>query len=147
MKNTPTPIALWGKDHWSLLGYVECVCVDNAGYLAIDKMRANPDTHPLMSSGPMRWKPEYSTRLAGFFAFQDRTDIEKAAAAGHAILGHDDWDCLDDLEAAGLLEVLSLAQCKVRMTDQGTLLASELRKHKASGGMFANFRVASEVPA
>lgn len=140
MKPTPTPTSKWGKDHWSLLAYVECVCVDKGGVIAFDKMRVNPETHPLLSSGPSRWKPEYCTRLAGFFEFEERADTEKAIAAGYAISGHDDWDCLDDLEAAGLVEVVSLTQGWVKMTDSGQVMANKLRNHKSNGGKFANFQ-------
>ena len=146
MTYTPTPLSKWGKDHWSLLAYVECVCVDDGGVLRFNKMRANPETHSLLSSGPLRWKPEYCTRLAGFFEFEERADTEKAIAAGYAIAGHDDWDCLDDLEAEGLVEVISLAWGTVTLTAAGQELASKLRTHKSNGGMFATFKPETVSP-
>lgn len=70
-------------------------------------------------------------------------DTTKAVAAGLQILGHDDWDCLDDLRSAGYVDILSLANSCVRMTPQGIKVAAMLREHKATGGMFAGFRLAA----
>lgn len=131
----PTPTERWGKDHWSLLGYVETLCVDGrqveglgrVGEIDRRRVRCNPDTHPLLlppdpfGSGP-HWKDAYCTRV------KDGT-----------IAGHDDWDCLDDLESAGLIEIMSLINGYVVMTAEGTRVAAALRKHKSAGGRFADF--------
>ena len=79
--------------------------------------------------GERRWEPTYGTRLHG-----TRTGRVPQ------IKTHDDWDCLDDLEAAGLVEVLSLVNGFVRMTENGLKTAHALREHKARGGVFATFR-------
>jgi hypothetical protein len=145
-----TPVEKFGKDHWSLLAYVEDLCVngrEGLGEIDPRKLRCNPATHQTMycaHSSPVHWKPSYGTRLAGFFDFEDRGDPEKAIAAGLQLRDHDDWDCLEDLEAAGYVEVLSLANGVVRMTKGGCEVASQLRTHKASGGHFAGFRLATE---
>lgn len=147
----PTPVQTFGKDHWSLLAYVECLCVDGTkgiGQIDRRRVRCNENTHPLLNSNVTgTWKNEYSTRLAGFFDFEHRADPQKASDAGLQILGHDDWDCLDDLEAAGFVEILTLANAAVRMTKAGNKVAGELRTHKANGGQFAQFRVPVEVTA
>lgn len=135
-----TPVSQFGKDHWSLLAYVETRCVDGktgVGQLAHTHMRGNPQTHPLLANTP--WKPHFGTRLKDFFSFEHRSDALKAIAAGLMLDGHDDWDCLDDLAAAGYVEILSLANGHVRMTDAGLELAAQLRHHKARGGQFASF--------
>jgi hypothetical protein len=143
--SAPVSIDRFGKDHWSMLAYVETLCVDssNAGIGQIDlrRVRANERTHPLLSvNGPMAaWKPNFGTRLKGFFDFAGRNDPAAAEAAGLQLTAHDDWDCLDDLEAAGLVETLSRANGAVRMTEPGLLMSARLRQHKAQGGMFANF--------
>ena len=137
-----TPVSLFGKDHWSLLAYVECCCVDGEngiGRLVRSRMRTNENTHPLLRGAPVAWKVNYSTRLRGFFEFNDRSDPAKAIAAGLMLEGHDDWDCLDDLEAAGYLEVLTLVQGCVQLTEAGLAVAAKLREHKAKGGQFAGF--------
>lgn len=134
MKTVPVP--RFGKDHWSLLAYVETRCVDsatNTGQLDPKRMRCNPKRHPMMavSTGfsPRNWQPSYGTRL-------------HATRTGRVpqLKTHDDWDCLDDLEAAGLVEVLSLVNGIVRMTPDGLTVAHALRTHKVDGGVFATFR-------
>ena len=74
-------------------------------------------------SRPKHWKPSHSTRL------RDNMIID----------GHDDWDCLDDLDDAGLVEIISLINGFVRMTDYGLAITALLRKHKASGGKYRDF--------
>ena len=133
----------FGKDHWSLLAYVETRCVDGkggVGSLVPAHLRGNPATHPLLANYlPTGWKQSYSTRLKGFFQYPGRGDPARAIADGFMVDGHDDWDCLDDLEAAGYLEVLSLSNPAVQLTPLGIEVAAKLRKHKAQGGLFASF--------
>lgn len=145
-----TPIEKFGKDHWSLLAYVEHCCVNGRdGFGEIDRrrVRCNPTAHPTLVgiySNDVQWKLNYSTRLAGFFDFDERSDTEKAIAAGLQLRDHDDWDCLDDLEAAGYVEVFSLVNGFVKMTKNGLGIAAKLRAHKAGGGQFAGFRLEAE---
>ncbi len=141
----PTAASRFGKDHWSLLAYIEHCCVNGLrGLGVVDpfRLRCNPARHPTLS--PMlpslvSWKPSYATRLAGFFAFADRRDVDKAVEAGVQLAGHDDWDCLDDLQAAGYVQVISLEERTVRMTPSGMAASARLRAHKAQGGSFADF--------
>lgn len=137
-----TPVSKFGKDHWSMLAYVETLCVDRkSGVGTIDprKARCNEGSHPAKSFSPVAWKQSFSTRLLGYFYFQERADVDKAVGAGLQILGHDDWDCLDDLESAGFVEITSVANSFVRMTPDGLIASAKLREHKANGGMFAGF--------
>ena len=104
--------ASFSKDHWSLMAYIECRCVDDEkgiGLLDRSRMRTNANKHPLLAANSGSWRKEWSTRLKGFFDFDDRQDAEKAISAGFMLDGHDDWDCLDDLEAAGYVETLNLS--------------------------------------
>ena len=131
----------FGKDHWSLLAYVEDRCVngkDGVGTLSRSRLSCNPDKHPMLSAGN-EWQPSYSTRLKGFFQFEERSDYLKASAAGVQVNGHDDWDCLNDLEAAGYIEIISLVNGLIVMTDLGRAISAELRAHKSSGGHFSTF--------
>jgi hypothetical protein len=103
---SPIPPKHFGKDHWSLLAYVGHRTEesgDGVGKLALERLRCNEQTHPLLV-GPIdgRWKDTYTTRLR---------DGESA--------GHDDWDCLDDLEAAGLVSVVSCVNALVALTPEG----------------------------
>lgn len=137
----------FGKDHWSLLAYIETLCVDSGkgGIGEIDKLRVrcNPKRHPLhaVSSGlgPRTWKPEYGTRLTGFWKDDKTTDPKRQ------LKSHDDWDCLYDLEMAGLLAIISEVNGFVRLTRRGIRMTAEVRAHKAQGGVFATFRWVDET--
>ena len=142
-----TQVEKFGKDHWSMLAYVEHCCVNGRdGFGEIDRrrVRCNPNTNHMLAGiySDVQWKLNYSTRLAGFFDFEERSDPEKAIAAGLQLRDHDDWDCLNDLEAAGYIEVLSLVNGFVKMTDKGCGVAAKLRAYKVRGGQFAGFRLA-----
>lgn len=101
------PMLMWGKDHWSTFAYVECRIVDHAGMLEHDHMRTDADRHPLLMSAKRRaltanlTDKEYPTRLKAT-AVPD--------ADGHfgivVLPDHDDYDCLEDAIAAGLLTVV-----------------------------------------
>jgi hypothetical protein len=131
------PIEKWGKDHFSLLAYVEDVCVHQQS-IDRERMRCNPLIHPLLlgyRTGNLPGiikdgKYAYPTRLKG----------------GAVIEGHDDWNVLDDLEEAGYLEIYSLVNGLVRMTQKGLVVASALRAHKANGGQFAEFHLDPRPP-
>lgn len=130
----------FGKDHWSTFAYIETLCVDSAnkGVGTIDKrrMRSNEKTHPLHAVNvPVgKWKPSYGTRLAGYW------DSMGKETPARILKSHDDWNCLNDLEKAGLIEVISEANGFVKMTSKGMKVAAELRAYKAGGGMFSGFR-------
>jgi hypothetical protein len=90
------PVGEFGKDHWSTFAYVETRTVDYDGQLSHDQMRCNPNRHPMLHAAKRRGMlfdrgvdKEYPTRLLGGIERYD----------------HDDYDCLDDLVAAGLLAV------------------------------------------
>ena len=81
----------FGKDHWSTFAYAETCCVDNQGFMELSRLRVNDSRHPVGSGmvlGRSAWKPEYGTLIKDG-SIPDPT--------------HDDFDCLDDLEEAGLL--------------------------------------------
>ncbi len=125
----------FGKDHWSTFGYIETVCVDDKkGIGTIDhrRMRCNTKTHPLLAHLP-EWDTKYGTRLKGYFEYRDKHK--------YILPEHDDWDCLDDLETAGLLEILSTINGLIILTDKGNKVAGRLRTHKAEGGCFADFSI------
>ena len=102
---TPIPPDKWGKDHKSTLLYAETRAVDHRGKLASDDPR-------------MRVSREYPTRLAD----------------GMEIIGHDDYMCLDDAQAAGFLTYDHDAGI-VTFTEPGTLNASALVSIFAIGMM------------
>ena len=113
-------IEKFGKDHWSTFGYIETRIVDHGGRPAKYHMRCgfhHPLHRHLIDEAP-------STRLR---------DKETQA-------GHDDWDCLDDLEEAGLLTSSGTGMFPVyALTTEGERVAAELRSFKAKGGNFSDF--------
>jgi len=128
------PIEQFGKDHWGTFAYIECLCVDGKGEPDHRRMRTDIDRHP----GLTNWHPmvtpdlskKYPTRLKGMVELPD----------------HDDWDCAEDLEAAGLVENIGTGiNPKYKMTEKGFTIAALLRKHKASGGWFSNFAPSQEA--
>ncbi len=127
MKTPTISPALFGKDHWSLLAYVETRCVDDKGKLDKRHLRCNPkgahSIHAVNANilGP-RWEPTWGTRIKGGQLDQ-----------------HDDWCCLEDLEAAGYVEITSAVNAFVKLTKAGVAMAALLRAHKAAGGQFATF--------
>lgn len=53
---------------------------------------------------------------------------------------YDEWDCLNDMEEAGLIvDVGTGINPAYRMTEKGCDVAARLRKHKAMGGQYAEF--------
>jgi hypothetical protein len=109
----------FGKDHWSMFAYIECRCVDNKGILDRSHLRLDGRTYP--------------TRLLGYF--------EDNLNPLLIINSHNDLDCADDLEDCGLVENIGTGFNRIyKMTKYGSKVASQLREHKANGGMFANFK-------
>lgn len=133
----------YGKDHWSLLGFIETCCVDSIddiGVLDIGHMRVRHglglgEKHSEIRSRP-KWKDELGTRLSGYFKEGKTTDESRR------LPDHDDLDCFDDIEAAGYIENMGTGlnpACK--MTELGHEVAAKLRQHKANGNHFATFKI------
>lgn len=139
----------FGKDHWSLFAYLETRCVDYKGTVNGAHLRHNPAKRPAvvgsdtgrlsaMAAG-VGWKPSYGTRLRGFWKEGGGTDPSRQ------LPDHDDIDCMEDLEAAGLIKDHgSGLNPLIRLTKEGSRVAGLLREHKANGGNFAEFEF---VPA
>ena len=121
----------FGRDHASLLAYIETLVVDSvrAGVGEIDKrrVRCNPSNgrghYSNCSAYGMPWEAKDGTRMA----------------SGEVLAAHDDWDCLDELESEGLVNVISAANGFVALTPKGAVVAERLRRHKSGGGSFATF--------
>lgn len=129
------PPTLWGRDHWSTLAYTEARAVDHKGVISNPHMRCNNRLHRPFAHmvGDGR---EYPTRLKE-----------------GEISGHDDWSCVEDMVAAGLLTAkfrdmeggFGNGRAMVKLTEKGQSLAAKLRAHKATGGSFADFPYQEEV--
>lgn len=135
--------ARWGKDHWSTLAYVETCCVDRAGWLSGDRMRVHVRRHRTLVG---RQQQMLGSAL--------HTEYPTILRDGETLAKHDDWDCLEDICAAGLAEIVEELAGKnhgsvvggttvrVRLTLAGTEMAALLRAHKAEGKRFADFEPA-----
>jgi hypothetical protein len=109
-----------GKDHFSLLLYVESRCVDYNGKLDFDRLRINPETHPQFCGNPYMkrsWKENYGTLLS----------------SGERLPNHDDIDCLEDIDRLGFIEIYSFSNLFVIMTKLGNNAVSKLREFKTEG--------------
>lgn len=104
---TPVPIGLFGKDHWSTFAYVETRAVDHKGLLSHDHLRCHAGRHPVMMAAKRRllavdntmFDSRYPTRLKS-----SPTPGDDGRFGVTELPDHDDYDCLDDLITAGLLE-------------------------------------------
>lgn len=136
------PIELWGKDHWSTLAYLEACAVDCHGLVDNRRMRCNPRLHR-----------EFAY-VNPFGRVVDGSRYPTRTKAGD-VQPHDDWSCLEDLVAAGLVRAywrlrypersFGGAQTKVELTDLGLTIVAALRAHKARGGSFAGFNAVLPV--
>lgn len=123
------PMSNWGKDHWSTLAFIETVMVEN-GFFPFKgdaRMRSNRRHFRLMPSDFGIVMPrEQGSRL------KDGTNAEN----------HDDWCCIQDMAAEGLLdkpqEDLDVG-VRVKFSDKGMRIAQQLRTHKMNKGSFGNF--------
>ncbi len=116
---------LWGKDHWSLLAYLECRAVDHRGHVDMRPMRVNSVKRGFTNGASERWKPEYGTRLKdGSIPNPD----------------HDDIDVFQELEAAGLVQnpATDLNPC-VQITPVGFEVVHLIRQAGAAGGRYKDF--------
>jgi hypothetical protein len=79
--------------------------------------------------GERPWQSSYGTRLKNYFA--DKS---------HQLPEHDDYDCVDDFEGAGLLINNGTGINPIwQLTPEGLRIAAKLRAFKASGGQFYQF--------
>lgn len=88
----PVPPDRFGEDHWDTFARLETSAVNYRGTIVHDAMRCHHGRHPIMLLARKKWGPggdKYPTYLAG----------------GDKLPDHDDYDCLDDLAAAGLVEI------------------------------------------
>lgn len=137
-RNDLIPMGKWGKDHWSTLGYVEAVSVENAGFQVGQdpRMKTNRRHSRVLQTCPRPRRtagftlgvvmaPEHATRL------KDGTQVD----------GHDDWACLQDFVGEGLFEYGSEVEPKktLRLSERGLALTAALRAHKANGGSYSDF--------
>ena len=138
------PVALWGRDHFSTLLYIETTITDGKGdgygRPHIARMRQEPGR-------PRRGHGRDEPGLGGVGGKRYPSRL----GDGTALLGHDDWDCVDDMVAQGVMireeEGGSGKFPIVKLTAFGRVYAASLREHLGNNGRrYAGF-VPPERPA
>lgn len=163
MTTPRVPLSDYGRDHWSLLLYLESRTVDQKGVLDARHMRTDVARHPLFSSPTPGisgfGNTKYPTRLRNDGRLDD----------------HDDWDCLYDLVREGLVQFIqpkavehyfdipvgargpirgpkgggklldlnhpsrSAVPVQVGLTESGWKVAAQLREYKGNGNSISTF--------
>jgi len=118
---------LFGSDHWSTFAYVETRTVDHDGEIDHDRMRCDPSRHPT----------EYAAKRFVSLNAADGSSYPTLLKHGKRLGDHDDYDCLADLQAVGLVTRVSLSQWQ--LTPLGRAVAAQLREYKAAGGNWLSF--------
>jgi hypothetical protein len=126
----------WGKDHWSTFAYLETCAVDGHGIIQNAHMRCHARLHRpfvhLGFGGVPNDGSKYPTLL------KDGVEVQR----------HDDWSCLEDMVAAGLLrswfqmrsgEYFGHGVAKIELTPLAWDIAGQLRTYRGEGGNYATF--------
>jgi hypothetical protein len=145
----PIPMAMWGKNHWSILAYIESVMIECAGFEVGFDARMTQNRHNFRVLAMDAPKP----KRPGSYISPERSQVMKLEYStklnnGQQVTGHDDWCCIQDMGSAGLISVegnddapsLFLPGHIMHLTPEGQKICAALRVHKQAGGMFGNFR-------
>lgn len=124
MQRRCVPIGEFGRDHYSTLAYVGVRARRFGGRLDPSHMRTAKSRHPQKAA----------VHHAHQFFGRDKPTL---LMGGTALPGHDDWDCLDDLIDAGLVQ--EAGESAYVLTDLGADLHDRLVKHRRDGGTYATF--------
>lgn len=127
------PVDRWGKDHWNLLAYIGCRNTNNGCVLDGDHLRVNQTKNVgIPKSRPIRsWDTAWGTRLRGHF--KNKNDLSLRLGE------HDDIDCLDDMEAEGLITCGTRTSLYAQLTVWGRKFCAALNDHMQQGGATGNF--------
>ena len=140
------PMAHWGRDHWTTLAYMDHVMTDCAGFeVGLDpRMRSNRHNYRIMFPRAARRPARLGqTAAAQALAIAMKPEHTSRLSGGAVSTNHDDWSCIQDMAAAGLLTVdpSGVEPGEVlHWSDAGRALAAELRAHKAAGGNCSVFQ-------
>jgi len=130
------PLALFGKDHWSTLAYIETRIVDHREFRIIGD--------PRMRTCRRCWRIQNSAkgRDRALVSVDGGHEYPTRLADGRQAAKHCDWDCMQDLIATGILATRGKPDIgkKVTITKHGFPIVAALRQHKARGGTFATFQ-------
>lgn len=138
------PIDLWGKDHWSMLMFLEHCLVDEGGFKIEFEPRMRQNRHHF------RVMPRRGKNRSPFFGTSMDPEFGSRLNNGTFILNHDDWCCVQDFAEEGLLslkteEIDVDCRKKITLTEKGKKLANQLRNHKSEKKTFRTFKPDLEV--
>jgi hypothetical protein len=124
---------LWGKDHWAAFAYLDWLAMNYNGVAQPDlkRMRTNEKTHPALVGSLFgnRGGSAYATRLK----------------VGE-VVGHDDWDCVDDAVEAGLVKDIGTGINRAFVfTKRGNRVMAELNAWKKQGKNFRDFQPSQDA--
>ena len=134
------PMKEWSKDHWSLLVTLANVHrstnVPELPVMDYDRMRINPANHFVhldRSDGPEAYEAWDQTKGTMLRRPGPDTKEPRPGEADGQISYHDDFDCVEELEAEGLLDIVSTAAGTYEMTVEGLALAKRVEAHVSAG--------------
>lgn len=140
------PVAAWGRDHWSLLGYIETV-IEAMGDFQVGfdaRMRQNRRNFRVMENlSPRPRRINHTPASLG--VTMDVKYASRLLDGSQPDWTHDDWCCVQDMVTAGFLFNCSNGQADIeplsslKFTAEGVRVAQALRLHKMNGGTFSNF--------
>lgn len=117
--------AEFGKQHWSLLAYLETQIVDKAFPIDHRRMSCNEKKRGISNGSPFGWEDKWST---------------ENKEGKQEILGHDDIDCFEELESAGFIENKgTLLNMYPELTEKGWKCSNQLREFRGKGGNYKDF--------
>jgi hypothetical protein len=126
-KPVAIPSGMFGKDHWSTFGYIAHCVVTRGGEPQRNKMRVDPSVHLHHAHEANRYFPDkrYPTVLRG----------------GVQVDGHDDYDCAEDLEEAGLIVDVGtgLHPCWL-LTERGWRVWEEIQRAEVARVRWSQFQ-------
>jgi hypothetical protein len=134
------PMAIWGKDHWSTLAYVETVMVESAGFQVGADARMRSNRHNFRVMQEQCPKPKRPGKLAMGITMDPK--YGSRLNDGTSVDNHDDWMCVQDMAKEGLFTVGPDEMepgVVLHFSKKGNALAEALRRHKSAGGQFAKF--------
>lgn len=115
----------FGKQHWSLLAFIETQVVDKAFPLDHRRMSCNEKKRGISNGSPFGWDDKYST--------QNKFGVCE-------ISGHDDIDCFEELINEGfIINNGTLLNMYPQLTDKGWKCIGQLREFKGKGGNYIDF--------
>lgn len=137
------PMKLFGKDHWSTFAYIETCLVDKKGFSVGLDPRMRTKRRHFRVFGEQAGEAFQTKKGASRYAAPClSTDYPTRLNDGTEVTDHDDWDCVQDMAAAGLFTVTSEdidPGVQLKFSELGYTVAAQLRKYKAEDGNFATF--------